>query len=287
MAGLVRCFVQFIHPGSEHGIHGRLKPWNTREHRRKFLQMRGRYVGTSEAPPETGELVFWGEWEAESEGQPIASPLPDGPRWVHRPFYVRPVSYPGDLQNTDPFVFSDRFLYTLCRQTKPIGGRYRPTFLRDLAPGSLVLFGSLKGGEFVLDTALVVAEGVLHAPESWSTALAGRISETYVDVTMRPTYQTAWPHQLRLYTGATIDEPFEGMFSFAPCLPAALAPKGFARPAIRLTDVVTPGLMMGAKATRNLSVERIKELWDAVVSQVMEQELALGVSFDLPARRHP
>jgi hypothetical protein len=75
------------------------------------------------------------------------------------------------------------------------------------------------------------------------------------------------------------------MFSFAPCLPAALAPAGFARPAIRLKGLITPGLMMGAKATRNLSAERIKDLWDAVAAQVLEQGLALGVRFDLPSRR--
>ena len=178
-----------------------LKAWNTGEHRRKFLQARGSYIEAQDTAPETSELVFWGEWEPESEGNPIASPVPDGPRWVHRPYYVRPASYPGDLQNTDPFVFGDRFLYTLCRQTKPIRGHSRPTV------------------------------------------------------------------------------------SFAPCLPAALAPEGFARPAIRLDEVITPGLMMGAKATRNLSVERIKELWDAVAAQVLEQDLALGVRFDLPPRR--
>ena len=75
------------------------------------------------------------------------------------------------------------------------------------------------------------------------------------------------------------------MFSFAPCFPSALAPRGFARPAIRLNGVITPGLMMGAKATRSLSVERVKELWDSVVAQVIEQKLSLGVRFDLPPRR--
>lgn len=282
VADLVRCFVQFIHPGSEHRSP---KPWNTGEHCRKFLQVRGSYVAAPNAPVEMGRVVFWGEWEAESEGEPIASTVPDGPRWIHRPYYICPASYSGDLQNTDPFVFGDRFLYTLCRQTKPIRGRARPTFLRDLAPGSLILFGSLKGGDFVLDTVLVVAEGVLHDSLGWSTALAGRVSETYADVTMRPTYQRAWPHELRLYGGATLDEPVAGMFSFAPCLPSTVAPKGFARPAIRLNDVITPGLMMGAKATRSLSVERVKELWDSVVAQVIEQKLALGVRFDLPPRR--
>src|SRR5450759_1044192 len=119
MPDLERCFVQFIHPGSEHGLHGGLKPWNTGEHRRKFLQERGSYLKTPDAAAQTGELVFWGEWEPESEGKKIVSPLPDGPCWVHRPYYVRPESYRGDgsclrsggLQNTDPFVFGDRFLY--------------------------------------------------------------------------------------------------------------------------------------------------------------------------------
>jgi hypothetical protein len=285
MADLKPCFVQFIHPGSEHGIHGSRKPWNTGEHRRKFLRARGSYMKTPDAAPERGELVFWGEWEPESEDEGIVSPLPDGPRWVHRPYYVRPASYPGDLQNTDPFVFGDCFLYTVCHQIKRIRGHFRPTFLRDLAPGSLILFGSLKAGEFVLDTALVVAEGVLHNFGTWSTVLAARISPTYAVVTMLPSYQTRWPHELRLYSGATVDEPFRGLFSFAPCLPEELAPKGFARPAIRLNGVINPRLMMGAKATRGLSVERIKELWDAVTAQVLNQGLALGVRFDLPPRR--
>ena len=43
-------------------------------------------------------------------------------------------------QNTDPFVFGERFHYTGClRHT-----RRGPTQLRYLAPGSLVLFGSCR-----------------------------------------------------------------------------------------------------------------------------------------------
>ena len=79
MDSLARCFVQFIHPGLEHVIHGGLKPWNTGEHRRKFLEVQGSYVGTPDAPSERGGLFFWGEWEPESEGELIASPVPDGP----------------------------------------------------------------------------------------------------------------------------------------------------------------------------------------------------------------
>ena len=43
--------------------------------------------------------------------------------------------------------------------------------------------------------------------------------------------------------------------------------------------------MMGFKAARNLSAERIKECWDAVVTQVVDQDLALGTQFALPPRR--
>ena len=107
VASLERCVVQFIHPGLEHRISGNWKAWNKNGHRRKFLQQRGSYVKLPDTVgPETGDLVFWGEWEPESDGVPIVRPLQNGPRWVHRPFYVRPASY-RDLQNTDPFVFGD------------------------------------------------------------------------------------------------------------------------------------------------------------------------------------
>jgi len=283
---LDRCIVQFIHPGGEHGADGEgSKRWNRDLHRRKFLLVRGEYRETPATPPVREKLVVWGEWEPESEVEPIPTPVPAGPRWLHRPYYVRPTGYGGDLQNTDPFVFGDRFLFTLCRQTKPVGGVPRPTFLRDLAVGSLILFGSLKAGEFVLDTVFVVGDSVLHDADDWKDVTRRRVSEAYVDVTLRPSYQTRWPHQLRLYSGATDRHPVDGMFSFAPCLPAAAAPEGFARPAIRHPGVVTPGLMMGAKATRRVPLETVRQVWESVVEQVVDQDLALGVRFDLPRRR--
>jgi hypothetical protein len=285
MESLVRCFVQFIHPGAEHGISQGVKPWNTGEHRRKFLQVQGSYLDGNDSPLQTAKLSLWGEWEPESEGEPIDRPLRNGPHWVHRPYYVRPASYTGNLQNTDPFIFGDQFLYTLCRQTKSINGHKRPTVFRDLAPGSLILFGSLKSGDFVLDTLFVVSEGVLHDSSSWPNVLAGIVSESYVDVTLRPTYQTERPHPLRLYKGATFADPFQGMFSFVPCMPVASGPKGFPRPAIRLPDVITSSLPIGAKVTRNLSVESVKKMWSRVEKQVLEQGLALGIRFELPPRR--
>ena len=286
MTDLERCVVQFIHPGGEHGPdQAGGKRWNRGLHKRKFLQVPGDYLTARDGVRHSDDLVFWGEWEPESKVSPITAPVLGGPRFVHLPYYVRPRTYSGDLQNTDPFVYGDQFLYTLCRQTKPIHGHPQPTFLRGLAPGSLILFGSLKGGGFVLDTAFVVADGTLHDAESWQVSLQGLISDSYADVTMRPTYQTAWPHELRLYRAATPSQRLGGMFSFVPCLPAGLALSGFARPIVALDGVITPGLMMGAKATRGLSLDHVAVLWNSVVTQVLNQGLALGTRFDMPEKR--
>jgi hypothetical protein len=147
------------------------------------------------------------------------------------------------------------------------------------------LFGSLKAREFVLDTVFVTDEGVLHDFHSWPTVLAGRVPDTYAHVTMRPTYEWGEGATLRLYSGATVSAPTAGMFSFAPCLPHAAGERGFARPSIRLEGFVTPGLMMGYKASRNVAPEQLRDLWQSVATQVIDADLALGTGFDLPKRR--
>jgi len=286
---------QFIHPGPEHGEdRPGFKGWNRGDHRRKFLRSRGRYVPRLGAPAIDEELVFWGEWEPESEVETIVRPLPGGPQWLHRPYYVRPARYspaPGVvLQNTDPFVFGDRFQYTFCRQLRRHRkeGPYFPTGLRNTTPGSLILFGSAKKGlGFLLDTAFVVAdEGVLHSLGDWKERLAGRITETYAEVTIAAGYgweavQPPFRHQV----GATPASPIDGMFSFVPALPYAEAPDGFARPVIRLEGIVNPGLLMGAKRTSFSRADEVRDIWERIVEQVTAAGLGLGTHFDLPQRR--
>ena len=281
-------FVQFMHPGNEHGSdRPGFKRWNVGLHRRKFLSVEGEYVETPGGEPHSGEVVFWGEWEPESTVEQIPAPEPGGPHWLHRPYYVKPQTYwPGDgtdpLQNTDPFVFGDRFRYTLCRQWR--SATNKPSLLRDLEPGSLILFGSFKAGEFVLDTAFVTDEGVQHDYDSWSTVLAD-LPETYVDVTMLATYAWGPGAELRLYSGAMRRQPTNGMFSFAPCLPAEVGAQGFARPSVRLDGLVTSNLKMGFKSTRGLSVRDVQQLWDSVTEQVARQDLALGTRFAMPEKQ--
>jgi len=142
-------FVQFPHPGSEHKPGGLVIDWNTGAHARKFLRGSGRYV--ERGIVRSGTLVFWGEWEPQSRIVEAFDDVAGGrPRWLHEPFWQTP-SDTRSLQNTDPLVFGDRFLYSNCRQ-------HRNRKLRHLSPGSIVLFGSKLQREFVLDTVFVVGD---------------------------------------------------------------------------------------------------------------------------------
>lgn len=60
-------FVQFLHPGgeccSEKG--NKFIEWNNKEHCRKFIKNYGRYLENNQT--KEGDLVFWGEWEAQAK----------------------------------------------------------------------------------------------------------------------------------------------------------------------------------------------------------------------------
>jgi hypothetical protein len=277
-------FVQFPHPGGEHGPDTddpSLKRWEhgKHEHRRKFMRAPGRWRSEMESTSQAGEIVFWGEWEADSSVSAIADRCTGGPAWEHRPFFEGSQNAPAGAvaQNTDPFVFGERFLYTFCRQP----GNSR---LRQLAPGSLILFGSKKSGSFVLDTVFVVADYVDHTRDTYGELAVSRTSEVFRAATLEPMYAWQGTHGGRLYFAATADQPVRGMFSFAPCLPAE-ARGTFARPAIELPGLVKPTLAMQARTTRVGALEDVHQIWRHVVDQVLDAGLALGTRVELPCPR--
>lgn len=231
-------------------------------------------------------MVFWGEWEPESRVlRRYEPPCAGMPRFLYEPYFVRPMA-PQRQQNTDPFVFGDRFRYTGCRQHKKLHGMPRPTQLRHLLPGSVVLFGSCRDkSKFVLDTVFVVAaDHVDHKRADYESVLRGRISDAYGAVTIDPWYAANPPaiQSHRLYEGATQERQVGEMFSFFPCQPYDGEPTGFRRPEISLPERVNPRMAMGYKLARDLSMSDAKELWDDVVGQVQEQGLELGVRAELP-----
>src|SRR5580693_6118260 len=87
---MIPVFVHFPHPGDEHNPGNvRRQPWNTGNHRRKFLRSDGRYVA-EDGSLYDASLVFWGEWEAPS--YIVDCWLPEGrlPRFLHEPVWERP-----------------------------------------------------------------------------------------------------------------------------------------------------------------------------------------------------
>jgi hypothetical protein len=272
------CFVQFIHPGGEHGPDAPgIRSWNVGDHRRKFIRSTGTAFDTM-GQKERDELMFWGEWEPESDVEPVRSPAREGPHFIHHPFYSDPPP-PGWRQNTDPFVFGDQFHYTGCLQHT----RHGPTQLRFLVRGSVILFGScIDRSKFVIDTVFVV-DRWLHHTQANRDEVLDEISDVYRAVTIEPWYSgsSSDSNSYRLYFGATPDAPVDGMFSFFPASTLHRHPNGFARPEIRL-DVITPNLTQGKRLNPQATIGGVKQLWGDVVEHVEGAGLLLGVRADLP-----
>lgn len=282
------CFVQFLHPGGEHHPDtGFKKSWNRGSHARKFLLSPGHAIRGSEL--KEGDLVFWGEWEPESE---VVEQFQDhghgDPSFLWRPYFSPPTKYAG-LQNTDPFVFGS-FLYGICRQHRKTG----PTALQRLGRGSVILFGSSLGGSFVLDTVFVVKDWIDHTESSYREVLNGRVPREYVEVAIRPLYEsgrrnsegcTPDDRSWRLYQGASAEEPLDGMFSFVPCLPYTKELQRFRRPIIQDDRFVSDASRTGFRMNPQSTIEDVVQLWRSVVDRVHENGLRLGVQFQMPERR--
>ena len=290
-----RCFVQLSHPGREHEPdRGTEKTWNTQKHghARKFMQLHGQWVD-EDGGKQAGDLYGWGEWEPESAVVSALHP-PDGdflyPRWLWRPYYVPRNSYEG-LHNTDPFIFGPQFLYSNCFQPSKPG-------LRRLDEGSVITFGSAKkragAWRWMLDTVLVVRDFKDYHGADARSVLEDRVPNTFLDVTIRPlTGDAPQPKacatardRLRLYRGATPDDPVEGMFSFFPASPEC-GDSGFRRPFIDLPiEYLNPAAF---RTPRGLGHDRtpseLRAVWDLLVAQVRDAGLVLGTFAELPERR--
>ena len=276
-----RSFIQFPHPGLEHQPDPTgNKAWNTYDnaHARKFMQFEGRWTD-ERGQQHGGKLRAWGEWEAPSDLlQELDRPDPSElPKYLWLPYYTdQPDGYER-LHNTDPFIFGDQFLYSNCKQAK------RPN-LRNLERGSVIAFGSKKKYGWVLDTVLVVADSFDYLGADTHISLAGHVPDAFLDVTGGPLVENDATETLRLYRGATPNDPVDGMFSFFPASPGT-GSVGFERPTIELpAEYFTPTLAQNFKPT-NLPPNTLKELWQTIVKQVLDAGLLLGTHAALPERR--
>lgn len=265
-------FVQFPHPGAEHKATVPEMAWNTGGHARKFLRSHARYL--SDGIAQSGDVVFWGEWEPPSTVTELPRSSRREPRYLHEPFWTR--TRPRSAQNTDPLVFGDHFLYSNCRQA----GNAK---LRRLAPGSLVLFGSKLDDEFVLDTVFVVGDSQEFTPRS---AAALGAPDWIQAVVFGPLRRSGCADDtFRLYRGRTWKEALDGPYSFTPCQPFVSGERGFARPPIRLDPALVNPHNGRAATCSVVPPERPDELWQDVVAQVDAAGLLHGVEIDEPPLR--
>src|SRR5262249_32942107 len=129
---------------------------------------------------------------------------------------------------------------------------------------------------------------------NYSNVLKATVSNTYRSVTVDPWYSGAVPptQSHRMYFGATYDQPVAEMFSFFPCKPYDPNGCGFARPEIKIPGLINGQLKQGKKIASDVGVATLNKLWNAVVAQVKEHALMLGVYVELPrelqmAARYP
>lgn len=281
---MARLFVQFMHPGPEPWCgenESGICEWNTTEHhRRKCIRADIRcWDRTRNVETGAKEMYFWGEWEASSEYKLLHDSRIGMPRAVHEIIPPRPGSRPLGGQNTDPFVFGDHFIYTVCHQ---------PCYscLRNLEEGSIIAFGSrLKGGEgsyFGLDTLFVVGRRSisLHLDKDkrpWSDLIRNE-QELYETMTIEPLDQS-----IRIYAASMVEDMTSELpvFSFVPC-----HSEPFARPRLpTLASEVDPvsrkprvneNLSQGIKNTPLLTLEDSVALWKKIVDDLETQNIELG-----------
>lgn len=312
------CFVQFTHPGGEHTITQGidvLYPWNYKDHKRKFLETTAQYIDHNNNL-QNDKILFWGEWEPESLAR-VITPSPakgtDLPRNIHNPLFItnkngnvlaKPyiINKKGNKvirQNTDPFVFGDDFYYSICKQASF-------TSLKNLAPGSIILFGSTinqnqPNSYFALDTVFVVRELNPYKIQTYDADLKNYITNEYAEIMgfdyLRQNINNiqnscfSVNNSYTCYKGATYLKHVNNMYSFVPCVLSKTNPQGFERIKLTEADFNNIGITIPKKGIFNnklnqhfkitiTNIQDNKKIWDKLRAIVHQQNCLEGVQMD-------
>jgi hypothetical protein len=289
--------IQFLHPNTEaEPIHpnDKIIPWNNNKtHRRKYLVSTGKYLDNNYQLVKN-ELAFWGEWEAQSEIIKINKSKSGAPNYFNFPF-LDP-SVPEKTHTTDPYVFGNNFKYFICRQSK------NHHILKNLEPGSIILFGSCINFKFCLDTLFVVSKNWFNYNTSniethFPKNKRGRFYHTCMDpIFGSAQYNTNVDEEdnCRINKGETFvcydgvnfeeKENYNGMYSFVPSKiynnenPNTSI---FVQPVINLDKIINHEQTMGIKS-EDESDQEIKEFWNKIIEQIKNNNLLQGVYFNSP-----
>ena len=286
--------IQFFHPSRECNVGlltGRNEgdvPWidsrcgkRCAGHSRRLVSHKGSFVSAN-GMLATTQLVFWTEWEACTTAvkAPAGGNDPLAAHWIHT-LKTPIVQRPGTL-NTDPCVFGSTFKYCCCQQWKAT--------MRNLAPGSLILFGSNAQGRFLLDT-VFVTDGPGMPYETGRTESLTTVSPEYHELTLN---RLASGDHFALYRGKSFQKT-KGtqLYSFVPAKRLAEQDSTIGkRFSLNLEDA---NRAFPATADRKFrsdlgrffwkipaSPETIKAVWKEILRQVYDAHFVPGVHFDWP-----
>jgi hypothetical protein len=169
----------------------------------------------------------------------------------------------------------------------------------------LILFGSCKKKNFILDTVFVVGKNC-GTVDSYSKNNSP--DDLFYQMTIGPVMNDPGEGQGQcgsgkcggkvesiVYEGATPDAPEKGMYSFAPARLASDKDGIFARPMIDEkilgkelfkeivssdNKIITPNLTQGIKNTDESKVD-VVEVWKKLTEELLKKNFLLGVSFDV------
>lgn len=265
-------------------------PWNNNDsHRRKFILSNGKYINENNLA-EVSDLVFWGEWEAQSLIEKINNTNQSPPNYLNKPF-LNP-STPNRTHNTDPYVFGNNFRYIICKQG------FFHNVLTNLEANSIILFGSSINGQFCLDTVFVVSDDksnytINNIEKLFPVNKRGQ----YYHASVNPIYdefdynknaldedfcRINDDREYTFYKAVNFDDRnnYNNIYSFVPCRLYNQPNYAFRQPIINL-DFINGNQTQGIKS-KDCSVEEIVFYWNEIVKQIENKNLKRAVYFKNP-----
>jgi hypothetical protein len=288
--------IQFLHTAQEATPANELDniiPWNNDDnHRRKFILSNGMFVN-EKVEQEEGELVFWGEWEAQSEIERINRGNPNPPNYLNRPF-INP-AVPNRTHNTDPYVFGDKFRYIICKQG------YFHYVLTNLEPYSIILFGSSINGQFCIDTVFVVSnDKTNYTVNTIENLFPLENRGQYYHASVNPIYdEFEYNRNAQSEDFCRINDQkeytfykavnfldrqnYNGLYSYVPCKVYNEQNFIFRQPAITL-DFINDEQRQGINS-KDCSLKEIVSYWNEITNQIQNKNLKQGTYFKTPELR--
>ncbi|MDY4021399.1 hypothetical protein [Staphylococcus borealis] len=275
-------YVLFFHPGSEKQVVNEVCEWSKKklhgkftQHSRKFMEAYGSVID-SEKNFRKEKFRFWGEWEACSKvinyNGPLNSNTKHEPKWIHEPIRPKkPLKKPKMYHNTDPVVFGDKFIYSNCKQYNK-----NKSGMQNLKRGDVIFFGSCIKKEFVLDTVFVVDKKFTYSKQRISNDMKIEYPEWFQYLTL----DTLDEKEYTFYTGATYDNPVNGMYSFVPCIIKSDSNASFLRPNLP-KEINDAHNLKNGRFIKYINNDTHNNLWGLVKQYILDKNLSLAVKINL------